>query len=160
MNRLVGGGVVGFLLGALFILVLARQSSDVFMRNRTAAVPHELSAEAQRLFHAGDLKGAMMMLRAQSGATILASVDSLTVQKWDLAYPISAWLAGAITSGMKPSGDLGLAMDLATVDAQIAIVMERDGSAEEAQQLLERAARSAGTDPEHLRLAAQAALGI
>jgi hypothetical protein len=158
MNRTLLSAFTGFVAGVLLVLVMARESSDVFLRNRLAVVPHELSAVGIRLFQSGDLKGAQRALRAQAAATILASSESVGAQKWSLTYPMSAWLADAITSGMESSGDTGLAMALATIDAEIAVVMERNGDTTEAEELLERAARSAGADPAALRQAALAAL--
>lgn len=53
----------GFLLGAVAMLVAARESSDVFFKNRVALLPFELAAESKRLVQSGDL-----MIAASNGA--------------------------------------------------------------------------------------------
>ena len=161
MKKVAIAGAIGFLSGALLVLVMARESSGVFVVNRLAVVPHELASTSRQLVQSGDLQGAERTLRTEAAAHVLAAAKPTFIKKWDIGYPLSAWLVDEITAGMASStDDARLTMNLANVDAQIALILERSGRTNEAEELLNKAAQSVMADPAQLRREARAALGI
>lgn len=155
--------VAGFVIGGLTVMVLARESSSVYLKNSLALVPAYLASATSSRIADGDLVGAERLLASQSGINWYYLQHPTASAKWNLAYPLSAWLVDRATAGMASTPaaiDREWARSNGMLDAQLALVLEMQGRHDRARELMKLAIAETGSSEEQLREVARELLGM
>lgn len=163
LRRTLIAAIAGFIAGGLTVMLLARESSSVYLKNSLALVPAYLSFEVRDRIADQDFVEAERLIASQSGVRWYYSKHPAADAKWTLTYPLTAWFVDKATSGMASTPtaiDREWKRSNAMLDAQLALVMEMQGNLARSRELMEMASSSSGSDEDALRKAAREALGM